>query len=351
MEDLVVDRLSRILPTAKIGKNLKYRIQDTQYELDALFHIDSFVLFVEVKSGNLSQAAREGKTNRLKRDIQDIVLDAHNQCGRAYKYYLSMDYVDFYSKNEMITVSRKEQKYAYLLSISLDNLDIITANIQNITDQSTSPTVVTMSLYDLSIVTDILNDPSELFLYLDRREKVIRQRTINAHDEIDLFSTFLSQGLLFDKFKEYDSINITDFSKSLDIYYINKFGEKKKPKFYVNPLIIKFVEELAQINKPGWLEVVTTLKGFSKQAQLDIANSVIKVLQRSQKRGESDFSIINKDSGIGLTFYSCDELSDIRRRKMHAFIQKKKNEHSIEKWILLINIARSSRKVTDFIIC
>ena len=77
----------------------------------------------------------------------------------------------------MITVSRKEQKYAYLLSISLDNLDIITANIQNITDQSTSQTVVTMSLYDLSIVTDILNDPSELFLYLDRREKVIFLKT------------------------------------------------------------------------------------------------------------------------------------------------------------------------------
>ena len=350
VEDMVVDRLSRILPTAKIGKNLKYRIQDTQYELDALFHIDSFVLFVEVKSGNLTQAAREGKTNRLKRDIQDIVLDAHNQCSRAYKYYLSMDYVDFHSKNEMITVSRKEQKYAYLLSISLDNLDIITANIQNITDQSTSPTVVTMSLYDLSIVTDILNDPSELFLYLDRREKVIRQRTINAHDEIDLFSTFLSQGLLFDKFKEYDSINITDFSKSLDIYYINKFDEKKKPKFYVNPLIIKFVEELAQINKPGWLEVVKTLKGFSKQTQLNIANCVIKVLQRSRKRGESDFSILPKDSETGLTFYSCDEFSDRRRRKMNAYIQTKKQEQSAKKWILLINLTKSKNKVTDFLI-
>lgn len=350
VEDMVVDRLSRILPTAKIGKNLKYRIQDTQYELDALFHIDSFVLFVEVKSGNLTQAAREGKTNRLKRDIQDIVLDAHNQCSRAYKYYLSMDYVDFHSKNEMITVSRKEQKYAYLLSISLDNLDIITANIQNITDQSTSPTVVTMSLYDLSIVTDILNDPSELFLYLDRREKVIRQRTINAHDEIDLFSTFLSQGLLFDKFKEYDSINITDFSKSLDIYYINKFDEKKKPNFYVNPLIIKFVEELAQINKPGWLEVVKTLKGFSKQTQLNIANCVIKVLQRSRKRGESDFSILPKDSETGLTFYSCDEFSDRRRRKMNAYIQTKKQEQSAKKWILLINLTKSKNKVTDFLI-
>jgi len=123
------------------------------------------------------------------------------------KYYLSMEHVDFYSKNKMITVSRKEQKYAYLLSISLDNLDIITANIQNITDQSTSQTVVTMSLYDLSIVTDILNDPSELFLYLDRRQKVIRQGNINAHDEIDLFSTFLSQGLLFDNYEEYDLIN------------------------------------------------------------------------------------------------------------------------------------------------
>lgn len=351
VEDMVVDRLSRILPTAKIGKNLKFRIQDTQYELDALFHIDSFVLFVEVKSGNLTQAAREGKTNRLKRDIQDIVLDAHNQCSRAYKYYLSMDYVDFHSKNEMITVSRKEQKYAYLLSISLDNLDIITANIQNITDQSTSPTVVTMSLYDLSIVTDILNDPSELFLYLDRREKVIRQRTINAHDEIDLFSTFLSQGLLFDKFKEYDSINITDFSKSLDIYYINKFDEKKKPKFYVNPLIIKFVEELAQNNKPGWLEVVKTLKGFSKQTQLNIANCVIKVLQRSRKRGESDFSILPKDSETGLTFYSCDEFSDRRRRKMNAYIQTKKQEQSAKKWILLINLTKSKNKVTDFLIC
>lgn len=350
VEDMVVDRLSRILPTAKIGKNLKYRIQDTQYELDALFHIDSFVLFVEVKSGNLTQAAREGKTNRLKRDIQDIVLDAHNQCSRAYKYYLSMDYVDFHSKNEMITVSRKEQKYAYLLSISLDNLDIITANIQNITDQSTSPTVVTMSLYDLSIVTDILNDPSELFLYLDRREKVIRQRTINAHDEIDLFSTFLSQELLFDKFKEYDSINITDFSKSLDIYYINKFDEKKKPNFYVNPLIIKFVEELAQINKPGWLEVVKTLKGFSKQTQLNIANCVIKVLQRSRKRGESDFSILPKDSETGLTFYSCDEFSDRRRRKMNAYIQTKKQEQSAKKWILLINLTKSKNKVTDFLI-
>ncbi|MFA5545761.1 MAG: hypothetical protein WDA14_08960 [Sphaerochaetaceae bacterium] len=351
VEVMVVDRLSRILPTAIIGKNLKYRIQDNQYELDALFCIDSYVLFVEVKSGNLTQAAREGKTNRLKRDIQDIVLDAHDQCSRAYKYYLSMDYVDFYSKNKMITVSRKEQKYAYLLSISLDNLDIITANIQNITDQSTSPTVITMSLYDLSIVTDILNDPSELFLYLDRRQKVIRQGNINAHDEIDLFSTFLSQGLLFDNYEEYDLIDITDFSKSLDIYYIKRLDEKKKPKFYVNPLITKFVEELTQINKPGWLEIVKTLKGFSKQTQLNIASCVIKVLQRSRKRGESDFSILPKDSETGLTFYSCDKFSDSRRRKMYAYIKTKKQEQSLKKWILLINFANSKNKVTDFLIC
>ncbi|NLX80078.1 MAG: hypothetical protein GXZ03_00725 [Proteiniphilum sp.] len=351
VEIMVVNRLSRILPSAIVGKNLKYKIQDTQYELDALFHLDSYILFVEVKSGNLTQAAREGNKKRLKRDIQGIVLDAHDQCSRAYKYYLSMDYVDFHSKNEKITVSKKEQKDAYLLSISLDNLDTITANIQKITDQNSPLNVITMSLYDLSIVTDILNDPSELFLYLDRRQKIIRQGTVNAHDEIDLFSTFLSQGLRFDNYKECDLIDITDFSNSLDIYYIKKLDEKKKPKLYANPFILKLVEELLQINKPGWLEVVKTLKGFSKQTQQMVAKNVIRVLQRGRNKGESDFSILPKDSEIGLTFYSCDELLDSRRRKMYAFILKKKQERSVRKWILLINIARSTNLVTDFLIC
>ena len=350
VEGMVVDRLSRIFPTAKVGKNLEYKIQDTRYELDALFSIDTYVLFVEVKSGNMTQAAREGKTKRLKRDIQDIVLDAHVQCSRAYEYYLSMDYAEFSSNKEKITVSRHEQRNAYLLSISLDNLDIITANIHNISDKDSPLNVITMSLYDLSIITDILNDSSEFFLYLDRRQKIIRQGTVNAHDEIDLFSTFLSQGLLFENYSEYDLIEITDFSKSLDIYYLKKLDEKKKPKFDTNPFILKMVEELAQLNKFGWLEVVIALKGFSNQTQQLISKNVIKVLQKSRKRGESDFSILPKGSEIGLTYYSCDELSESRRRKMYAYMQKKKREHSVNKWILLINVSKSKNNITDFLI-
>ena len=159
VETMVVERLGRLMPTAIVGKNLKYKIEDIWYELDALFCIDSFVLFVEVKSGNFTPPAREGKSHRLKRDIQDIVLDAHDQCNRVHDHYVASEYVEFFGVDKVITVSKREQKNAYMLSITLENLDIITANIHKIVNKDISPSVITMSLYDLSIITDILRGP------------------------------------------------------------------------------------------------------------------------------------------------------------------------------------------------
>ena len=348
VETMVVERLGRLMPTANVGKNLKYKIEDIWYELDVLFCIDSFVLFVEVKSGNFTPPAREGKSHRLKRDIQDIVLDAHDQCNRVHDYYVASEYVEFFGVDEVITISKKEQKNAYMLSITLENLDIITANIQRIVNKDTSPSVITMSLYDLSIITDILRGPIEFFLYLDRRQKVISLGKIRAHDEIDLFSTFISQGLVFDNFEEFDLLDITDFSKSLDIYYFNMFDEKKKPRLIVNPFVLTLIEELTQSNKKGWLEVGIALQGLPGETQQVITNKTMMVIKRSRRNGESGFSMLSSDKQIGLTFYSCDTLAESRKRKIQHYIQTKKHQHKARQWVLLINLIGSTKKITDF---
>jgi len=348
VENMVVERLVRLMPTANVGKNLKYKIEDIWYELDALFYIDSFVLFVEVKSGNFTPPAREGKSHRLKRDIQDIVLDAHDQCNRVYDYYGASEYVEFVGVDEVIIVSKKEQKNAYMLSITLENLDIITANIQKIVNKDISPSVITMSLYDLSIITDILRGPIEFFLYLDRRQKVVGLGKIRAHDEIDLFSTFISQGLVFDSFEKYDFIDITDFSNSLDIYYFNMLDEKKKPKLLVNPFVLILIEELTQSNKKGWLEVGIALQGLSGETQQLITHNAMLLIKKSRRNGESDFSMLSNDNQIGLTFYSCDKLTDSRRRKIQHYIQTKKHQHKARQWVLLINLLGTTKKITDF---
>ena len=205
-----------------------------------------------------------------------------------------------------------------------------------------------MSLYDLSIITDILRGPIEFFLYLDRRQKVVGLGKIRAHDEIDLFSTFISQGLVFDSFEKYDFIDITDFSNSLDIYYFNMLDEKKKPKLLVNPFVLTLIEELTQSNKKGWLEVGIALQGLSGETQQLITHNAMLVIKKSRRNGESDFTMLSNDNQIGLTFYSCDKLTDSRRRKIQHYIQTKKHQHKARQWVLLINLLGTTKKITDF---
>ncbi len=353
LENITSEKIKKIMPSSEIYSNLKYKIyennEEKECELDLLIIIDSKLLLIEAKAGIFSERSKYGFKDRITKDINTLIHSAHEQCIRALKYINQNESVRFYNKNIKLDINKDDFKTIDILSVTLENLDIITANIHNILDLNKSVGIFSVSIYDLSIILAILNGPTEFFLYLNRRNKCIEERKIHAHDELDIFETFIHHGLYFNDFEEYDFIDVTNYSDSIEKYFL--FGPPKyeKPKLRVHYFIRKIVNELERTMKTGYIEIGIELMSFSYKYQENIFKNIQKISKRGDKKGESDFSVFTNNTSTGITFYFLKEENlNQGKQKIDSYIQYKKKEQKAKRWILLMNVKGTKNIIDEY---
>jgi hypothetical protein len=272
--------------------------------------------------------------------IKELIHNPHKQCLRAYNFISSVEVSKFYDINgDEIVIDKNKFVNIYLLSLTLENLDSITANIHQINNPTIDKKVYSISLYDFYIISDILRGPSEFFLYLDRRYKSIEKGKIHSYDEIDIFSVFISQGLVLDDFDDMDLIDVTSFSNDIDDYYLFNKHEKDKPKLPINPYIRNLVKQIEDKRIEGFIEIGKELISYAYEPQKKIVKSIIRIIKKCKRTGESDFYLFSNESKTGITFYLIDEEKmpiHILEKKFNYLKDKKLLDKNLEKWFLII---------------
>jgi len=169
--------------------------KNRQYELDGLIIFDDNLFLIECKAGNFTSSARRGSKERLLKDVNSLIIDAHNQALRAKNYIDSTDLPKFVSKDKCdVIIDKSAIKRTFLINVTLDQLDAFTTGLNKtaklgLFKNKELPWAV--SFFDLIVICEMIEFPSQLIHYLVRRLKLNELDNITAHDELDWFGNYI----------------------------------------------------------------------------------------------------------------------------------------------------------------
>ena len=201
LEQKTADFLKRIFPESEIFLNPKYR--DGNELCDVLVLHDRKVFIVQCKTKRLRYVSQIGKNfQSIKDDLTKGVKESFEQAIRARDYFFTNQSTKIKVSNGELLVDSKQISDIFPMSVTLGSYQNLTTRLAN-----TNPTLNlfsdnqypwAISLFDLGVVTELIEYPSMFIHYARRRLAVERTNFQLMADEVDLLGFYFSQGLFFE---------------------------------------------------------------------------------------------------------------------------------------------------------
>lgn len=296
LEEAIENEFIKGYPQAKVfrGSNWTDDIENKNYENDLLILIDSYAIAVEAKSGKITDPAKRGAPERLKRDIEKLIVEPSIQACRFSRY------LDRYAgkiitlKDGMgndIQVDLTNIRKVLTYSITLDLFGPMGTNLLEIykagfikEKDDLSPC---MTLADLEIITELLDTSCEKIHYFSRRFELEKNAKFMA-DELDLLVFYLETGFNIGE-SEIDGIELMLYgvSSKLDYYYLNRYHNPHYTGLMPQPRRTKWwdsiINKLEERKIPRWTEISYILLSVSFEDQQKIERMFLEVVEVVKK--------------------------------------------------------------------
>lgn len=327
--DRTLELLGKLMPSAATASELLYTIDGEaarEAELDGLIQYDSMVFLIEAKGRDVTDPARRGAPDRLRRDLSAVIADSHEQAVRARTFLDSAMLAGTDARfrraagGDEVVVAAGSAHTKVLVSATLAPLGHITASLHS--EESAGlfkPGEYSwvVSLYDLMVIADILDQPFALPHYLTRRLATARLGFLAAPDELDLLGYYLKEGLYLDDVaaemrsdSPTSAMRLASYTVMFDDYYAYGLGQREtpasKPGQVIPRHLLGLLQRVERSTLPGRLDVAIALldldsKGRTKFSQGILQASTITI----QKKRASNVTIAGKErGGWGISYWS-----------------------------------------------
>jgi hypothetical protein len=230
-----IDYLRKMLPGAVAHRNLFYPTAPGQEaELDGLILYDRYAFLMEGKAGSLGKARRGGK-DKIITQLEALVGDAVDQVVRADKYIRDTDVPTFRTERGIpVTLDKARYSERVLMTVTLDVLDIFTADMYQMRDigvVKTHDLPWCVALTDLRAISDIIVRPFELTHYLRWRLATIEDpRLHGGNDELNWLAVYLKEGPAHPTVPgSFTDLTFTSYTDDFDAYFLYKEGARSVP--------------------------------------------------------------------------------------------------------------------------
>ncbi|MEC0257333.1 hypothetical protein [Paenibacillus lautus] len=283
--------------------------ENKDYENDILVIIDSYAIVIEAKAGKISESAKRGSIDRLKREVKKLIVEPSIQAKRFSKF--------LQSQKSVITLSHRNGKdleidlsgvrHVLTLGVILELFGPLGSHISEFikaglvsSNEDLSPNI---PLIDLEIIFDLLETSCEKIHYLSRRDSFERNATYTA-DEIDLVVFYLQTGFNIGETEfEGQPMILYGASTELDDYYLRKSGALKNKVKKPRPRRTKWwndiINRLENSKFPRWTEVAYSLLNvtYEDQVQFERMCKRIKQNEKFARAGQKIDNMIILDNG------------------------------------------------------
>lgn len=192
----------KFLPTVKFYHSLKYNIVEDglakEPELDILGIGADTIYIIEVKAGELNKKHRRGAILGLKDRLTDTVNEGSYQCYRAEKFIKDNEVPEFRynanAKQNILTIDKSKQYKIIKISVMYEHLSSVSVNLKYLIESGVLSSVYKwtwiVSLYDLMIFSDLIENENDFKTYIDNRLGLYERNDVEFQDEIDILGFF-----------------------------------------------------------------------------------------------------------------------------------------------------------------
>ena len=191
--------VSAAFPSGEAHSNAKWRDLDgKEGETDCILLIDKTVGLFEAKSGRITAPAKRGAPERLKRQINELLVDPSRQSARFETLLqTSTESVSFYTPSGISEIKGSDVREVFRINILFDTIGPLSTNTRRLIEAGfidpDEPMAPCMSVFELETLLDLLPNQISRIHYLRRRCQLERNSLIEA-DEMDLIALYLATG-------------------------------------------------------------------------------------------------------------------------------------------------------------
>ena len=345
----VEQEVSRLLadafPGSRSWTGLGWRSEADQSDIDGLVDCGDIAIRLQCKSGRITAPVRRGAPKRMLEELGELVGEAAEQHARlAQTLELQTPLALGFADNETRALSRPLQIEAIVTldeittwatqAHRLQGLDILPA-------ERSVPWI--LSLTDLMVVVDLLEGAS-LAHYLIRRQRLERDRRIEAHDELDWVGHYIAEGLFFDQYFEGEDapggFKLMSYTDEIDAWYFTKQGLRPRnpaprPRQAVPEPLDLLLRRLASERPEHWLIAsVALLEGGDDSRNL-WADGVERIRSRARSEGWSNTTQM-LESRLGVTLFVDHRGTPAAvRRAAREYARDKASKNDMPNWIVI----------------
>jgi hypothetical protein len=224
----------KFLPNVNFYHSLKYHITEDgmakEPELDILGISEDTIYIIEVKAGELNKKHRRGAILGLKDRLTDTVNEGSYQCYRAEKFIndnLSPEFrYNASDKQNKLIIDKSKDYKIVKISVMFQHLSTVSVNLKYLIESGVLSSdykwTWIVSLYDLMIFSDLMENENDFKEYINYRLGLYEREDVEFQDEIDILGFYFQNKFPLPKPKENEKIFITSYRDEIEEYYTKK---------------------------------------------------------------------------------------------------------------------------------
>ena len=352
-EEICCETLQTVFGARGVHRNVRIRHQNKDVtDIDLLAVNGNKALVVQAKSKKLTVESRRGDSSSLIDDFQSAVQDAYDQALLSRTAVIGSGF-ELTDKDGNTIELEQPIDDAYVVCVTGDHYPMLPLQTAlYLKKQDSDPYPVTMSVFDLDVLSFYLNDPFELLYY-------IRQRTRHARDFWSISEKALLAFHLKWKLLPHDQSNRVvvdqDVAQLIDSHFPAERGYWQKTKAsnrlfrqWGNEAFTRLVSTVKRMEQAGLADAVFFLYELAGSRGDTLIDGINKIKRATLLDGKiHDLSMPMPDEKRGVSFVSFPEpQSDIEVQgnltHLKAFALARKYKSYADEWLVFASMAGSS---------
>lgn len=293
------------LPDAQVHTRVRRQdgVDGRDGETDLVAVIDQTVLIFEAKAAKLSDAARRGALNSLKRDLGKLVVEASDQSSRLKRHIkAATGELHFATDEGELVIDAREIRGILRYNILIDDVGPLSAHWPQLRAAGIVPATAemapSMSVFDLETVFEILTLQSERCHYLSRRI-MLEQRTGYLADESDLLAFYLQTQFDVAEAASGKGLQLYGLSTRITEHYSER-RDAGALSFRIKRTTLwrDLLQLIEQQKSPGWTRFAMRLLDVGYHAQAAFER-LVNDAWRAVERSPDGFSTSGLSHGVG----------------------------------------------------
>lgn len=346
LEKKTAEFLSRVFPKSEVILNPLYPTKEEKELCDVLVLHDRTVLIVECKIKKLRYESKIGKDfNSIKEDLTKGVKESFEQAKKTHDYLFSTQFPKIRMLDGELQVDSTQISNMILISVTLGNYQNLTTRLANINPTlnlfSDNQYPWAISIFDLGVITELIEYPSMLIHYAKHRLAVEGTQFQLLADERDLLGFYFSQGSFFETeyFKNIKALSLSGCSDEIDQYFSEKYeygNNPQKPKQKMPAGFEEYLKAIEKLESPYKTDCAIRLLDISYQERERIVCTAEQTKEKTKSGGgRHSFSTVLNNNALGFSFISMDSNNDLDDlfKEVYSFAVMKKYTTKCREWV------------------